>query len=110
MEKIIDLKKFWQDKSVLITGHTGFKGIWFSVFLNLLGAKVYGYALKAKKKSLFRLINTKKIYKKSFIGDIKNFEVGNKKLLKLGFEFEHLDFNKALKETFDWYKTNLNIL
>lgn len=74
MEKIIDLKKFWQDKSVLITGHTGFKGIWFSVFLNLLGAKVYGYALKAKKKSLFRLINTKKIYKKSFIGDIKNFK------------------------------------
>jgi CDP-glucose 4,6-dehydratase len=32
-------------KTVLITGHTGFKGSWLSVWLNLLGAKVVGVAL-----------------------------------------------------------------
>ncbi len=37
---------FWKDRNVFITGHTGFKGAWLSVFLRKLGANVYGYALK----------------------------------------------------------------
>jgi len=36
---------FWQGKSVLITGHTGFKGSWMSLWLQDLGAKLSGYAL-----------------------------------------------------------------
>jgi len=36
---------FWQGRSVLITGHTGFKGSWLSLWLTQLGAKVHGYAL-----------------------------------------------------------------
>lgn len=32
-------------KTVLVTGHTGFKGSWLSIWLTLLGAKVIGYAL-----------------------------------------------------------------
>ena len=43
-------KNFWSDKKVFITGHTGFKGTWISLFLKELGAKVFGYALKPKKK------------------------------------------------------------
>jgi CDP-glucose 4,6-dehydratase len=39
-------RDFWQDKSVFVTGHTGFKGSWLSVWLQRLGAKIYGYALK----------------------------------------------------------------
>lgn len=35
----------YQGKNVLVTGHTGFKGSWLSLWLNLLGAKVIGYAL-----------------------------------------------------------------
>lgn len=35
----------WQGRSVLITGHTGFKGSWLSLWLTLLGARVAGYAL-----------------------------------------------------------------
>ncbi len=38
-------KAFWQDKKVLITGHTGFKGSWLSLWLQMLGAQVYGYSL-----------------------------------------------------------------
>lgn len=36
---------FWRNRRVLITGHTGFKGSWLAVWLNLLGAQVFGYAL-----------------------------------------------------------------
>ena len=38
-------KKFWKNKKVFVTGHTGFKGSWLTIILKLLGAKVYGYAL-----------------------------------------------------------------
>ena len=40
MVNLIQLKKFWKNKKVFITGHTGFKGAWLCIFMNLLGAKV----------------------------------------------------------------------
>ena len=47
---------FWTGKSVLITGHTGFKGSWLSLWLQKLGAKVFGYALPPPTKpSLFEI-------------------------------------------------------
>ena len=36
---------FWKNRSVLLTGHTGFKGAWIAFWLEQLGAKVTGYAL-----------------------------------------------------------------
>lgn len=36
---------FWKGKTVLITGHTGFKGSWLAIWLHKLGANVIGYAL-----------------------------------------------------------------
>ena len=36
---------FWQGRRVLLTGHTGFKGAWMSVWLRTLGAEVTGVAL-----------------------------------------------------------------
>src|SRR5690606_29530493 len=38
---------FWKGKRVLLTGHTGFKGSWLSLWLQSIGAQVHGYALKA---------------------------------------------------------------
>jgi CDP-glucose 4,6-dehydratase len=38
-------KNFYKDKRVLVTGHTGFKGAWLSIWLNELGAEVFGYSL-----------------------------------------------------------------
>ena len=35
----------YKDKKVLLTGHTGFKGSWLALWLQQMGAKVYGYAL-----------------------------------------------------------------
>ena len=37
--------QFWTGKRVLLTGHTGFKGSWLSLWLQSLGAQVVGYAL-----------------------------------------------------------------
>ncbi len=39
-------RSFWKDKTVFLTGHTGFKGGWLALWLNDMGAKVYGYALQ----------------------------------------------------------------
>lgn len=38
--------EFWSSKKVFITGHTGFKGSWLSLWLQRMGAEVHGYALK----------------------------------------------------------------
>lgn len=38
---------FWAGRRVLLTGHTGFKGGWLALWLQELGAEVYGYALPA---------------------------------------------------------------
>ena len=43
---IEELKEFYQGRSVLVTGHTGFKGSWLCRILTLAGAQVTGYALK----------------------------------------------------------------
>lgn len=37
--------KFWRNKRVLLTGHTGFKGSWLSIWLQSLGVELTGYAL-----------------------------------------------------------------
>ena len=52
----------YKKKRVLITGTTGFKGAWLSFWLNMLGAKVVGIALKPEKNSI--LFNTLKLEKK----------------------------------------------
>lgn len=45
---------FWRDRRVLVTGHSGFKGGWLSLWLQALGAKVAGFSLPpATKPSLF---------------------------------------------------------
>lgn len=38
---------FWANRVVLLTGHTGFKGSWLSLWLQAMGARVIGYALAA---------------------------------------------------------------
>ncbi len=39
---------FWHGRRVLLTGHTGFKGAWLLLWLQELGAEVWGYALEAE--------------------------------------------------------------
>jgi CDP-glucose 4,6-dehydratase len=45
MEDLVINPKFWKNKKVLITGHTGFKGGWLSLYLQHLGANIIGVSL-----------------------------------------------------------------
>ena len=69
---ITQLEKFWKNKKVFVTGHTGFKGTWLIIFLNLFKAKIYGFALKAPKISIFNQTKSYKILKKNFYLNINN--------------------------------------
>jgi CDP-glucose 4,6-dehydratase len=82
------LKKFWKNKRVFLTGHTGFKGAWFCIFLNLLGAKVKGYALKPEQKlNLFDLARINKLINESVIGDIMDYSKLKKSISKFSPDF-----------------------
>ena len=49
---------FWRGKRVFMTGHTGFKGSWLSLWLQSMGAEVTGYALTPPTNpSLFEVAN-----------------------------------------------------
>jgi CDP-glucose 4,6-dehydratase len=51
---------FYKGKKVLVTGHTGFKGAWLSLWLQQLGANVIGFALTPPTKpSLFEVLKLK---------------------------------------------------
>lgn len=65
--------KFWKNKKVLITGHTGFKGSWLCIYLFFLGAKIIGYSLKPNKnQKLFKLLKIRKFILKNYYGNIQN--------------------------------------
>ncbi len=69
---------FWADKRVFLTGHTGFKGSWLSLWLKSLGANVTGYALKPPTQpNLFEVASVEKGMR-SIIGDIRDLDSLNK--------------------------------
>ena len=75
-----DLNKFWKNKKVFITGHTGFKGTWLSIVLNHLDAKISGYSLKPLKNSLFVKSKIEKDLFSNTYSDIRNLSKLQKKI------------------------------
>lgn len=72
MESLVIDTHFWQGTSVLITGHTGFKGSWLSLWLTELGAKVSGYALAPNTQpSMYQVLELETIVD-SVTADISN--------------------------------------
>jgi len=66
---------FWKKKKVFVTGHTGFKGSWLCLFLQVLGAKVAGYSLLPRKKDIVFLNSNLRKSCKNFYGDITNYKL-----------------------------------
>ena len=66
--------KFWQGRKVFLTGHTGFKGSWLSLWLQSLGADLTGYSLEPPTNP--SLFEQAKVFNgmRSIIGDIRNLE------------------------------------
>ena len=73
MEALVNpSREFWSGRRVLVTGHTGFKGSWLSIWLKHLGAHVAGFALDPPSTpSLFELTRGARI-DQDFRGDIRD--------------------------------------
>jgi CDP-glucose 4,6-dehydratase len=74
MEGVVVKPSFWKGKRVLLTGHTGFKGSWMSLWLQAMGAQVSGYALAPPTNpSLFDIARVGDGMR-SVIGDIRDLD------------------------------------
>ena len=96
------LKKYFRNKKILVTGHTGFKGSWLVLWLNTLGAKIYGISnnyptnpcnfkvLKLEKKINHKILDLRDLKKvKSYILKIKPdyiFHLAAQSLVKLSYK------------------------
>jgi len=69
------IPSFWSGKRVFLTGHTGFKGGWLSLWLSSMGAKVTGYALAPNTKpNFFEVAKVEGGLEGSCIADIRDLE------------------------------------
>ena len=71
---------FWRGKRVFLTGHTGFKGSWLSLWLTSMGASVRGYALEPDTNPAMFYVARVASVLESEIGDIRNFEALSKSM------------------------------
>ena len=75
VEKILE---FYKGKNVFVTGHTGFKGSWLCMILEMAGANVTGYALEANTNpSLFYITGIHQGMN-SIIGDVRDYDTMKK--------------------------------
>lgn len=106
-------RSFWKNKKVFITGHTGFKGSWLSFWLNMMGAKVSGYALNPiTEPNLFKILNLDKEVE-SYIGDIANVEYLKETVTKIRPDIVfHMAAQPIVRESYEnpLYTFNTNII
>ena len=66
--------QFWKGKRVFVTGHTGFKGSWLSLWLQLMGAKVKGFSLAPPTQPALFEVAKVGDNMQTEIGDIRNLQ------------------------------------
>lgn len=96
-----ELKKFYKNKKILITGNTGFKGSWLTMILNSLGSKTYGYSLyETSRPNLYKILKLNKKIK--FIkGDIRDLNSLRSTINKFKPEIIfHLAAQSLVKESY----------
>jgi CDP-glucose 4,6-dehydratase len=82
LEIMVNDINFWRDKKVLLTGHTGFKGSWLSIWLQHLGAILTGYSLgPPTEPNLFELAHVARGMR-NIRGDIRNLDSLKKTMLE----------------------------
>jgi CDP-glucose 4,6-dehydratase len=94
------LSRYYKNKKILITGHTGFKGSWLSSLLNLIGSNVYGVSLNSEKNSHYENLKLDKKIKSKLL-DIRNSKKLNKhlELIKPDIVF-HLAAQSLVKSSY----------
>lgn len=106
------LQPFYQGKRILLTGHTGFKGAWLSIWLAQMGAKVTGYSLDPPTEpNLFTLANIANDVE-SIHADVRNLDALAR--VVAGGEFDiifHLAAQALVRESYEQpvetYSTNI---
>ena len=66
--------QFWKGKRVFVTGHTGFKGSWLSLWLQLMGAEVKGFSLAPPTQPALFEVAKVGDNMQTEIGDIRNLQ------------------------------------
>lgn len=101
MDNMVKLLEFYKGKTVLITGHTGFKGAWLSKILILSGAKVVGYSLDPNTKpNLYEILELENDMI-SIIGDVRDFKALSAVFKKYEPEFVfHLAAQAIVRESY----------
>ena len=105
-------KKIYKGKKILITGHTGFKGSWLSLWFSILGANVLGISSSIPTKpSHFELLKLNKKIKSKKV-NIQNFKLIKKTIVHFKPDFIfHLAAQSIVKKSYidpvETWKTNL---
>jgi CDP-glucose 4,6-dehydratase len=112
MSKNEKLNKFFKNKKVLVTGHTGFKGAWLTEILTLWGAKVTAIALPPHTSpNLYTILRLDKKTHSNFV-DIRDLEAVQNVFLKVKPEIVfHLAAQAIVKISYEepirTYETNV---
>ncbi|NEX21696.1 CDP-glucose 4,6-dehydratase [Thiorhodococcus mannitoliphagus] len=113
MESLVVEPNFWRNKSVLLTGHTGFKGGWLALWLTEMGVKLSGYALAPPTDpSFFELARIKDRLVNHCVEDIRNLRSLSEAILlaqpEVVFHFAAQPLVRAsYRSPVDTYSTNL---
>jgi CDP-glucose 4,6-dehydratase len=74
------MEDFWNNKKILVTGHTGFKGSWLSIILKQKNATVYGLSDYSTVSDMYKKIDGSRFFTKEYKCDISS---DSKKLAKV---------------------------
>jgi len=105
-------QKFWKGKKVLLTGHTGFKGGWLSLWLQKLNVKLVGYSKSIPTKPSFFKSAKVEHGITSIFGDVCDYKNLNKVIRKSAPEIViHMAAQSILRESYkdplETYSTNV---
>jgi CDP-glucose 4,6-dehydratase len=102
---------YYEHKRVLVTGHSGFKGGWLSLWLNQLGAAVWGVGLQAPTKPNIYEVVSPQVFAGEITCDIRHFEPLSKALQRIKPDvIFHLAAQSLVRQSYveplDTFQTN----
>ena len=105
---------FWNEKNILITGHSGFKGTWLSLILKKLNSRVSGLSKENIYSDIYKSVSNQKIFEEEYFVDISNSDSNELKEIFKKNKYDiifHLAAQalvpKALNSPLETFKTNV---